>query len=200
MTSDHYYTAQPASAHAPGLVTIFCGGRQLHCETDAGVFSKTRLDPGTALLLDALPEDLAGPVLDLGCGWGPVGLWVACQRPGARLTCCDINARALDLARRNFARNGLDATFVLGDGLDNVPETFAWVLTNPPIRAGKAVIYRLFAQARQRLLPGGSLYAVIRKQQGAPSALAYLRGLFGDARVVSRGGGYWVIRAGTPSV
>jgi 16S rRNA (guanine1207-N2)-methyltransferase len=195
---DHYFTESPASAHEPREVTLRCGERTLICRTDAGVFSRQRLDPGSALLLEALakalPADFSDRALDLGCGWGAVGLCLACRFPQAELTLCDVNRRALDLAERNFARNGLRGTFHLSDGLADVPGEFALIATNPPIRAGKAVLWRLFAESRARLAPGGALFVVIRKQQGAPSALAHLRGLFDAAEVVARGGGYWVIR------
>ena len=82
-----------------------------------------------------------------------------------------------------------------GDGFENVPGDFDLIATNPPIRAGKAAIYALFADAKDRLRPGGELYIVIRKQQGAPSALKYLREIFSEAEVVSRTAGFWVFRA-----
>jgi 16S rRNA (guanine1207-N2)-methyltransferase len=202
---DHYFTQTPASAHKPRTVTLpRCEGCTAVCKTDAGVFSGGRLDPGSLLLLEAiekaLPVDFAGRVLDLGCGWGAVGLCLACRFPLAELTLCDINSRALALAEENFAHNGRRGSFYLSDGLADVPGSFALIATNPPIRAGKAVIYRLFDESYQRLTPGGALYAVIRKQQGAPSALTHLRGLFGNAEVVARGGGYWVIRCGVAAL
>ena len=191
---EHYFTADPNSAHDLRTVALPCGGRVLTCQTDAGVFSRDHLDPGSALLLSALPAQVSGRVLDLGCGWGAVGLSIACLHPAAQLTLCDINARALALAERNFAQNRLSAEFACGDGLAAVEGCFSLIATNPPIRAGKAVIYRLFAESRARLVPGGMLLVVIRKQQGAPSALAHLKTLFDEAQVVARGGGYWVIR------
>ncbi len=206
---DHYFAKQPQSAHDLRTITLPCGERTLTCHTDAGVFSRDHLDPGSALLLSAVSQGRSGDwagqrVLDLGCGWGPVGLTLACRYPMARLVLCDINERALELARDNFASNGAQADFFAGDGLEDVPGDFDLILTNPPIRAGKAVIYRFFAQGSQRLRPGGALYIVIRKQQGAPSALTYLRTLFDRAEVVDRDAGYWIIactndKGGTPT-
>lgn len=196
---EHYYTGEPSSAHDLRTVILRCGGRELTCQTDAGVFSRNHLDPGSALLLEAVydetPADFAGRTLDLGCGWGAVGLSLACKYPRAELALCDINSRALALAEQNFAQNRLRAAFFLSDGLARVPGSFALIAINPPIRAGKAVIYRLFDESRDRLETGGALFVVIRKQQGAASALARLREIFIAAEVVARGGGYWVIRA-----
>ncbi len=194
---DHYFTDTPASAHDLRDIALQCGERALLCQTDAGVFSRDRLDPGSALLLEAIfeyvPPDFTGRTLDLGCGWGPVGMNLACRYPGIALALCDINRRALELAESNFARNGLCADFYHSDGLAEVPGAFALIATNPPIRAGKAAVYRLFEESLSRLEPGGALLVVIRKQQGAPSALAHLRTLAATAEVVARGGGYWVI-------
>ena len=106
----------------------------------------------------------------------------------------DVNERALGLAVRNTAANGMHAEALLSDGFERVEGLFDAVITNPPIRAGKAVIYKMFEDARAHLVPGGALYLVIRKQQGAPSALKFLKGLYESAEVVSRDGGYWVIR------
>ncbi len=192
---DHYFTASPESAHKPFECQTEYRGQALTFETDAGVFSKDGLDKGTALLLDALP-DLKGDVLDMGCGWGAVGISVAKANPEARVTMADINSRAAELSRKNAKRNGVAARVLESDGFAALgDEQFDCILTNPPIRAGKQVIYDLFAKSAGHLHPGGSLYLVIRKQQGAPSALAFLNTIFPKVQVVEKGGGFWVIRA-----
>ena len=192
--SEHYYTASPSSAHDERRVTLKALGNELTFITDAGVFSRDGLDRGTELLLEALPA-LSGRVLDLGCGWGPVGAVLGKRWPELDIVMTDVNRRAVELARRNLERNGVKAEVVQGDGYAAVEGSFDAILTNPPIRAGKALIYSLFDQARARLNPGGALYIVIRKQQGAPSALKHLRETWPAAQVIDRSGGYWVIRA-----
>ena len=192
--SEHYYTASPSSAHDERRVTLKALGNELTFITDAGVFSRDGLDRGTEVLLNALPE-LEGRVLDLGCGWGAVGVSLGAKDPGLEIVMTDLNARAVELARRNLLQNGVRAEVLQGDGFAPVTGTFDAIVTNPPIRAGKAVIYGLFDRARDFLNPGGSLYVVIRKQQGAPSALRHLREQYRTAGVVDRGGGFWVIRA-----
>ena len=191
---DHYYTENPNSAHDERRVTLKALGQTLTFTTDAGVFSRDGLDRGTEVLLEALPP-LAGRVLDLGCGWGAVGVALGKRWPGLEIVMTDINSRAVELARRNLAENGVQATVVQGDGFASVEGCFDAIITNPPIRAGKAVIYGLFAQARERLNPGGALYVVIRKQQGAPSALKYLKEIYAEAETVDRGSGFHVLRA-----
>ena len=192
--SEHYYTASPSSAHDERRVTLKALGNELTFITDAGVFSRDGLDRGTEVLLDALPP-LAGRMLDLGCGWGPVGVALGKKYPGLEIVMTDINTRAADLARRNLAQNGVRATVLQGDGFDPVEGLFDAIVTNPPIRAGKAVIYGLFDRARSFLKPGGALYLVIRKQQGAPSALKFLKERYREAEVIDRGSGFHVIRA-----
>ena len=192
--SEHYYTENPASAHDERQLVFYALGNELSCVTDAGVFSRDGLDRGTEVLLEALPP-LSGRVLDLGCGWGAVGVALGRKYPELEIVMTDINTRAVALAQRNLAANGVRAQVVQGDGFESVTGTFDAIVTNPPIRAGKAVIYNLFAQAREHLNGGGALYVVIRKQQGAPSALKYLREVYGDAQIIDRGSGFHVLRA-----
>ena len=195
--TEHYYTAEPDSAHDERRFECEILGRRLAFTTDAGVFSRDGLDRGTEVLLESLPP-LRGRVLDLGCGWGAVGVALAAAWPELEVVMTDVNRRAAALARRNLAENGLHARVVEGDGFENVEGKFDAIVTNPPIRAGKAVVYGLFDAARDHLNPGGALYAVIRKQQGAPSALKYLKGIYAFADTVGRGSGFHVLCARDP--
>ena len=192
--NDQYYTADPTSESRPVPCAFPYRGSGLNFMTDAGVFSKGELDVGSRLLLDALPE-LSGDVLDLGCGWGAIGVAIAKANKQARVVMADVNRRALALCRENCQRNGVTAEVIESDGMAEVlGRRFDAVVTNPPIRAGKQVIYKMFADAAVSLNEGGALYLVIRKQQGAPSALKFLRTLYAKAEVIERDGGYWIIR------
>jgi 16S rRNA (guanine1207-N2)-methyltransferase len=191
---DHYYTENPNSAHDERRIALRALGNDLTFVTDAGVFSRDGLDRGTEVLLEALPP-LEGRVLDLGCGWGAVGVALGKRNPALDIVMTDINSRAVELARRNLAENGVTAAVLRGDGFDAVEGRFDAIVTNPPIRAGKAVIYGLFARARDYLEPDGALYVVIRKQQGAPSALKYLKEIYSRAETVDRASGFHVLRA-----
>ena len=191
---EYYYTASPTSGHEDRHFTHVFAGRTLRFRTDAGVFSKQHIDPGSELLCASLPEGFDGDVLDMGCGWGAMTVLTLAAHPQARMTMADINERALALAKQNVADNGMQAAALLSDGFSAVEGEFDAVITNPPIRAGKAVIYAMFEDARAHLREGGALYLVIRKQQGAPSALKFLKTLYADAQVIARDGGYWIIR------
>lgn len=192
--SEHYYTSTPTSAHeARSFRTVFAG-RVLAFDTDAGVFSKQHVDPGSELLCGALPEELSGDVLDMGCGWGAMTVLTLARFPKLNITMADVNERALSLAVANVEKNHMQARAVLSDGFERIEGMFDAVITNPPIRAGKAVIYKMFEDAKAHLKPGGMLVLVIRKQQGAPSALKFLKTLYRKAEVIARDGGYWIIR------
>ena len=191
--SEHYFSAAPTSASRPARFEAEILGMKIAFTTDAGVFSRGEIDEGTRILLEALPE-ISGRALDLGCGWGAVGVTLAKKYPDARLVMADVNERALELARKNLADNGVkNAEVLASDAFMNISGAFDFIITNPPIRAGKAVIYGMFDGAKPRLLPGGRLYIVIRKQQGAPSALKHLEGVYPGVRVIAREKGFWVI-------
>jgi len=193
--SEHYYTAAPASAHDERRRTVRALGVEMDFVTDAGVFSRDGLDAGTRVLLEALPP-LSGRVLDLGCGWGALGGVLAKKWADVRFVLTDVNERAAALAERNLKLNGLDNfEVVCGDGFAAVEGTFDWIVTNPPIRAGKQVIYALFAEAKNYLAPGGTLALVIRTQQGAKSAERYLRGIYESVETLDVSGGYRVLTA-----
>ena len=196
--TEHYYSENPGVEHDLRQVIFEVLGLRLNCTTDAGVFSRDGLDMGTRILLEALPE-LHGRILDLGCGWGPVGTALGKRYPGAQIVLTDVNSRATELAARNLAANGVtNAAVVQGDGFAAVEGGFDAIVLNPPIRAGKAVIYALFAEAAKHLRADGALYIVIRKQQGAESAQKYLSSIYADVERIAREKGYWVLRCARP--
>ena len=196
--NDQYYTADPTSESNPVPCAFPYRGHGLNFMTDAGVFSKGELDVGSRLLLDALPA-FTGDVLDIGCGWGAIGVAIAKANKNAKVTMVDVNHRALDLCRQNCQRNGVTAEVIESDGMAEVMgRKFDAIVTNPPIRAGKQVIYKMFADAAQSLNLDGALYLVIRKQQGAESCVKYLKTLFNEVEKLDKSGGFWVLKAYDP--
>ena len=193
--NDHYYSADPTSEHKYQTAEWTYRGHALRFTTDAGVFSKGEVDYGTQVLLKALPQEMNGRVLDLGCGWGAVGVSVGKAYPGCEIVMSDVNRRALELSEKNAKANGVAVQIVESDGLENVPDSFDCIITNPPIRAGKQVIYKMFSDSADRLTEKGQLYLVIRKQQGAESALKYLKTVFNEVDTIEKSGGFWVIRS-----
>ncbi len=198
----HYFDEKTDLEHQERVIETRLHGIDFHFKTDRGVFSRTRLDYGSELLLTTVIQvegHMTGRVLDLGCGYGPVGIVLKRIFPALNVVLADVNERALELARHNARLNQTQyVEIVQSDGLTALTGDFDVILTNPPIRAGKAVVYRFFIEASTRLRTDGRLYVVIQKKQGAPSALARLQTLFADVSVLERSAGYWIIRARSP--
>ena len=165
--------------------------------TDNGVFSKTGVDYGSLVLLEAaVAEPLSGSVLDLGCGYGVLSVVLKSLYPECAVTSVDINPRAVELTQLNCDQNQTFCNVLVSDGFSQLKESsFDAVITNPPIRAGKKVIYQMFDDAWTHLNANGKLMAVIQRKQGAESALKKLEELFGNCTVVSRDRGYWVLES-----
>lgn len=190
--AEHYYSKQPTAASDPKSIQVSLRGRTFTFVTDAGVFSKGGIDFGSRLLIEMMDIAEQDEVLDVGCGYGPIGLAAATLASRGRVTMVDINERAVELARANASRNGItNVEIVQGDLFEPLGgRTFTKILSNPPIRAGKTVVHRLFEQAYDHLVKGGQLWIVIQKKQGAPSALAKLESLYTSVREVDKDKGY----------
>jgi 16S rRNA (guanine1207-N2)-methyltransferase len=195
--SEHYYSKNPSAKHDEQTIQARLRGRAYTFTTDAGVFSREGVDFGSRLLIETMELAPNAEVLDVGCGYGPIGLAAAHAAPEGHVVMIDINERAVELARRNAEKNGIrNVTVLQSDLFEQVKgRRFDAVLTNPPIRAGKETVHRIFAEACEALKPGGSLWVVIQKKQGAPSAFAKLETIYSDVQEVNRDKGYKVFRA-----
>lgn len=198
MSLEHYYSKTPSSSHHLQTWKFTLRGNELTFTTDSGVFSKREVDFGSRLLIETFTEPaIDGAILDVGCGYGPIGLAVAKSFPTRRVEMIDINERAIELANKNKQLNHIhNAVVYESDLFSNVGEkAFAAIVTNPPIRAGKKIVHAIFEQSMQHLLPKGELWVVIQKKQGAPSALEKLQALFPHVEVVEKKKGYYIIKA-----
>ncbi|MFC9712689.1 class I SAM-dependent methyltransferase [Paenibacillus sp. NPDC056933] len=195
--SNHYYSDKPQVAHDRRATEAELRGWKLRFITDAGVFSKNGIDYGSRVLIDAMDLPAGAHVLDVGCGYGPIGLTAAKLVPDGHVTMIDINERAIELSRENAKANGImNVTVMQSDLLAEVKkEDYDVVLTNPPIRAGKETVHTIFEQAYRHLKIGGSLWVVIQKKQGAPSAKEKLESLFGRVEEVTKDKGYRIFKA-----
>lgn len=195
--SNHYYSKKPETAHNRQAHTFVCRGQELKLMTDAGVFSKTGVDYGSRVLIEHMELKPEGNILDVGCGYGPIGLMAAKLLPAGQVTLIDINERAVQLATENAKSNGISNVEVLQSDLYEAVKgkTFDVILTNPPIRAGKAVVHRIFEEGLELLNAGGVMWVVIQKKQGAPSALEKLQLLYDSVEEVTRDKGYWILKA-----
>ncbi|MGW5672207.1 class I SAM-dependent methyltransferase [Micromonospora sp. NPDC003776] len=178
MTGDHYFTAEPTTAARPREVEFSVAGRDYTLASAAGVFSADRLDPGTAVLLrkaDLPAGDVTGPLLDIGCGFGPITCVLATVAPAATVWAVDVNQRARDLTRANAARVGA-AERVRVVAPDDVPAdlTFAQIWSNPPIHVGKAELHAVLLRWLPRLAPDGVAWLVIARHLGGDSLHRWL--------------------------
>lgn len=197
--SEHYYSNKPQTDSKPRQWKFTLLGNTFMFETDTGVFSKSEVDFGSRVLIDAfeMPK-IAGDILDVGCGYGPIGLSIAKVNPEREVLMMDINTRAVALSQKNAQLNGIQNVRIFeSDGLSAVTaETkAAAILTNPPIRAGKDTVFKFYDGAYQLLVEDGELWVVIQKKQGAPSTVSHLEGMFSEIDVVEKKKGYWIIRA-----
>ena len=176
--TEHYFTADPATPFTRVPVRTNVWGHWLELTSGSGVFSQGRLDIGTGVLLrEAAPPLDAREVLDLGCGYGVIGLAVAIAVPEARITAVDVNERALLLANENAEALGVADRFraVLPDEVDGA-STYDEIWSNPPIRVGKDALHELLLQWLPRLAPAGRALMVVGKNLGSDSLAPWLAG------------------------
>ncbi|MDX9692475.1 MAG: class I SAM-dependent methyltransferase [Acholeplasmataceae bacterium] len=193
----HYYINDETLNHNVKIIDININEITLKLHTDLGVFSKTGLDYGSRVLLEniELPNEKL-TIVDMGCGYGPIGLYLAKAYQHAFVIMTDINLRAVELAKKNSQLNHLkNVEISQGFLFENVQNELDVVVTNPPIRAGKQTVFALYDQAFQKLKKGGLLFVVIQKKQGAPSTQAKLESLFSEVNVIDKNKGYWVLSA-----
>ena len=195
--SNHYYSNRPDVESKPSSISLTGRGHQFTLETDRGVFSKSGVDFGSRVLMEAFQApQIEGDFADVGCGYGPIGLTLAKDFPDRVVHMVDVNERAVELAGKNASRNGIqNVRIAVSDGMERVTDQLAAVITNPPIRAGKETIFRFYQQAYDRLVSGGELWVVIQKKQGAPSTKDFLEELFSEVEVVEKVKGYWILNA-----
>ena len=199
MKNYHYFSENEENLKSDPSTYVFnYKNHKFTFKTDNGVFSKKFIDFGSYTMLNYFkPNQLEGDILDVGCGYGPIGIILSVLH-NKKVTMVDINERALGLAKENIRINGVQNVNVFKSNVyENVPETmkFASIVTNPPIRAGKKVIYDIFDGAYQRLLPNGELWVVIQKKQGAPSTKTHLESVFGNCEVVGKESGYFILKS-----
>ena len=162
--------------------------------TDNGVFSKTVVDFGSRLLLESIPLDsLGSSLLDVGCGYGVFGI-VLNKKLGIKCTMCDVNRRALHLAKRNIEENKCNNCEVIESNCyENISGKYSTIITNPPIRAGKKIVYEILEKAKEHLEPGGSLIFVVRKEQGAKSIISDMQNIY-NLTILEKKKGFFIIK------
>jgi len=196
--SEHYFAEQPHARSERTERRFLYRGELLSFVVDTGIFSSHGLDPGTALLIENLVVRPSDRILDLGCGWGAVGVAAGKSAPGGRVVLTDVNRRAARLARENLERNRVsNAEVRVGSLFGPVAgETFDVIATNPPFHVGRKFVLRLLTEAPRHLAPDGRLVLVGKGSQGIRFYQAWLKTHWdGPVSVLGRGSGYRVVEA-----
>ena len=189
-----YYEKNPKADHDIHELRVRLLDTPMTFLTDAGVFSKRMVDYGSQVLLNTLDLESDKTLLDVGCGYGPLGLTLG-KVFGVQATLIDINSRALDLARANAEKNQVKARIFQSNIYEEVEGNFDYIVSNPPIRAGKSVVHEIIKGAFRHLEDQGSLTIVIQKKQGAPSAKAKMEEVFGNCQILKKDKGYYILES-----
>ena len=190
----HYFTNENLTSDIRETTSIVLG-QKFTFLTDNGVFSKDGLDFGSRLLLEVIPlEEVGGKILDMGCGYGVLGIVLA-KVLLVKVDMVDVNLRALHLSKRNAKLNGVSdlVNIFESDCYSNISTKYSTIITNPPIRAGKKTVYDIVMNARNYLDDDGNLFLVIRKEQGAKSLIVDLEKVY-TVKVLEKKKGFFVIQ------
>ena len=173
---------------------ILINNKQFKFITDNGVFSKKGLDFGTRSLLETiLNENINGDVLDFGCGYGPIGIYVK-KTTSSNVTMLDINKRSVELAKKNAILNDVEVNILESNMYENIDQKFDYIISNPPIRVGKKILYQILFDAKKYLKEKGQLWIVINKAQGAKSLVKDLSSEY-KVEIKNKNKGFYIICA-----
>jgi len=188
--AEHYYTKKPKSRIIPNKFTAVLRGNELVFNTSSGVFSIKKIDRGTEVLIEYCIMEDGWDMLDLACGYGPVGIALA-KKFDINVVMTDINQRAVSLAKKNCIENDLkEIKIVSGDAYDKINSKFDTILLNPPQTAGKQVCIRMIEEAPEYLKKGGILQLVARHNKGGKSLSKIMENVFGNVRDIAKKSGY----------
>ena len=193
---EHYFTNNETLKSEIRVLKYDYGNTSFSFFSDNGVFSKDRIDYGSALLVDTFIKNKHSTIrniLDVGCGYGFIGI-VLGKVLNTKVTLIDVNKRAVHLAERNIKENNVTGEVLVSDVYENIKDKYDCIITNPPIRAGKQVVLKILDEASNYLNETGELWYVIRKDQGVKSIIKYLDNKYNN-EIIEKSKGYFVIKA-----
>ena len=194
---DHYFSEKPEIKSEKKRIKYTIQNKKFEFITDNGVFSKSKVDFGTDLMRNEFLKKNKGSeakkikILDIGCGYGVVSVILKSFYPEISITLSDVNERALELSEENLKKYGInDYHIIKSDTFEKITEKFDVILSNPPIRAGKDIIFKIYSEAYEHLNENGKFYCVIQTKHGAKSTQKKLIEIFGNCDTVTIDGGY----------
>lgn len=194
---NHYYSEKPTSKSDIKEIEFHFLNKNFTFLTDSGVFSKNKIDFGSELMLKTFLKHSSlkeGKFLDIGCGYGPVGIIAKSFVPGLDISLSDVNERALELAEKNIKLNNITEYNIIKSYIfDNIHENFDCILSNPPIRAGKDVIFKIYEESWKHLNTNGVFYCVLQTKHGAKSTFKKLEEIFGNCKTLDIDAGYRIL-------
>lgn len=196
--NSHYFSKNPIAQSKEHTINYKIADHSFSLISDTNVFAKNGVDYGSMTLLKVIIQKIkAGKVLDIGCGYGVIGLTLAYLIHDIQVVCSDINTRAVTLTNKNIRSLELSkrVTALQSDLYEKIEGTFDYIVTNPPIRAGKKVLDNIYLGAKDRINCGGALYLVVRRKQGAESTITRLKEIFSNVSTLYKDKGYWIIEA-----
>ncbi len=197
MNNLHYYSKNVGDLESkPAKFTYHIFEQTFTFNTDLGVFSKDYIDFGTQVMLKAFkPIESEFPILDMGSGYGPIGIIVS-KLYNKQVIMCEINERAYNLSLKNIKENNADVIAYNSDLYEKISDsTFSQIITNPPIRAGKDIVFKIYDGAYERLIDNGELWVVIQKKQGMDSSKKHLLELFNNCQIIKKDKGYYILKS-----
>lgn len=192
----HYYITDNNLKNESRSFSYDYKGKRLSFLSDLGVFSKDRLDFGTHVLLQSLPDfSDRKSLIDVGCGVGCIGICLKKAYPNLEVLMLDVNERCIELTKKNIENNKIEATVLKSSLYENVNGSYEIIISNPPIRAGKKIVFGVVEDGFDLLKNGGEVYIVIQKKQGADSMKKKMEEVYGNVEVISKEKGYFVFKS-----
>lgn len=191
---EHYFTNNENLKSDKKIININFENKRISLYTDNGVFSKEHFDYGSKLLIkNFIKEEKQGRVLDLGCGYGVIGI-ILSQNKNLFIDMVDINLRAIELSKENIKLNNIENANCFESNIyENIKEKYNYIITNPPIRAGKETIRKFLYEGKEHLEEFGELWFVMRKDHGVKSMIKELEKMY-FTKIIDKDKGFYIVQ------